>query len=165
MKCNLIPSAYRQIDAFGESPLRWDSWDWPDSVWPAELFFNTKSPKRSFIMKGCSIPSKGESKAITTESERGRPWSNDRPKRGRRHLFPGPSCWWIWLFPSPIRSLSPKSVGRDKGAVVEGLTATPDGARKWQGYLQGRRAVSGGRDPHAAKRRRSRPFFLRSELS
>ena len=47
----------------------------------------------------------------------------------------------------PDRVVVTKVSGRDRGAVIEGLTATPDGARKWQGYLQ-----AGGRYQAAVTR-------------
>lgn len=62
-----------------------------------------------------------------------------------------PFSWPILLvelaLSKPDTVVVTKVSGRDKGAVVEGLTATPDGARKWQNYLQ-----SGGRYQAAVTR-------------
>lgn len=147
VKCNLIPPEYRESRFFWGKPLTLGLLGVAVVFLAGGTFFQYQIGQEKLYYEQVLQPIQGRIKDHNDRIRQGQALAERQAKVRQESPFSWPVLLVDLALSKPDTVVVTKVSGRDKGAVVEGLTATPDGARKWQSYLQ-----SGGRYQAAVTR-------------
>ena len=134
MKCNLIPSAYRQTRCLWGKPLTLGLLGLAGLCLAGGTFFQYQIAQEKLYYERVLYPIQGRIKGHNDRIREGQALVERQAKARQETSFSWPVLLVDLALSKPDTVVVTKVSGRDQGAVVEGLTATPDGARKWQGY-------------------------------
>ena len=132
MKCNLIPPEYREPPCLWGKPLTLGLIGLALSFLAGGTFFQYQIGQEKEYYERVLMPIQEKIKGHNDRIRQGRALVEGEDGEGPSPPFSWPVLLVDLALSKPDTVLVTKVSGRDKGAVVEGVTATPDGARKWQ---------------------------------
>ena len=147
MKCNLIPPAYRQPRCLWGKPLTLGLLGLAGLFLAGGTFFQYQIAQEKMYYERVLYPIQERIKGHNDRIREGQALAERQAKERQETSFSWPVLFVDLALSKPDTVVVTKVSGRDRVAVIEGLTATPDGARKWQSYLQ-----AGGRYQAAVTR-------------
>ena len=147
MKCNLIPPAYRETRCLWGKPLTLGFLGLAVLFLAGGTFFQYQIGREKLYYERNLYPIQERIKGHNDRVRQGQALAERQAKKQQETPFSWPVLLVDLALSKPDTVVVTKVSGRDTGAVIEGLTANPDGARKWQSYLQ-----AGGRYQAAVTR-------------
>lgn len=136
MKCNLIPPAYRQPRCLWGKPLTLGLLGLAGLFLAGGTFFQYQIAQEKGYYERVLYPIQERIKGHNDRIREGQALVEQQVKSRKDPSFSWPVLFVDLALSKPDTVVVTKVSGRDTGAIIEGVTATPDGAQKWQRSLQ-----------------------------
>lgn len=136
MKCNLIPPEYGEPQDLWIKPLTLGFLGVAVLFLAVGTFFQYQIRQEKIYYQGVLQPIQATIKGHNERIRQSQARVEQQVKLRKDPSFSWPVLFVDLALSKPDTVVVTKVSGRDTGAIIEGVTATPDGAQKWQRSLQ-----------------------------
>lgn len=136
MKCRLIPPEYGEPQRLWLKPLTLGFVILAGLFLAGGAFFQYQIRQEKFYYEEVLYPVQENIKQQNNRIRQGQALAAKQAKQRQKRPFSWPVLIVDLAVSKPDTIVVTKLSGRDNGVIIEGITASPDGAQKWQRSVQ-----------------------------